>query len=64
MTITTEFDTGMAGKPACTATDPKGPTGQLATWLADITLDAIPSSVCENAKHLLLDGVACVLVGA
>src|SRR5271167_5181503 len=46
------------------ATDPAGPTGRLATWLADVTLDDVPASVREHAKHLLLDGVACALVGA
>src|SRR5208282_3273034 len=52
------------GKPARAATDPNGPTGRLATWLADTTLDDIPPSVREHAKHLLLDGIACALVGA
>jgi aconitate decarboxylase len=52
------------GEPARAATDPNGPTGRLATWLADTTLDDIPHSVRDRAKHLLLDGVACALVGA
>src|SRR5271169_1889441 len=64
MTVLTELDTDAAGKPARAATDPNGPTGRLATWLADTTLDDIPPSVREHAKHLLLDGVACALVGA
>src|SRR5580698_5056066 len=46
------------------STDPAGPTGRLATWLADVTLEDVPASVREHAKHLLLDGVACALVGA
>lgn len=46
------------------ATDPGGPTGALATWLAATTLDDVPGPVRERAKHLLLDGVACALVGA
>jgi aconitate decarboxylase len=45
-------------------TDPAGPTGRLATWLADTTLSDVPSSVQERAKYLLLDGVGCALVGA
>jgi aconitate decarboxylase len=53
-----------AGAPARTATDPNGPTGRLATWLAATTLDDIPASVREHAKHLVLDGIACALVGA
>jgi aconitate decarboxylase len=46
------------------STNPAGPTGRLATWLADVTLEDVPASVREHAKHLLLDGVACALVGA
>ncbi len=47
-----------------TATDPDGPTGGLATWVADLTLDQIPQNVVDRAKHLLLDGLGCALVGA
>jgi aconitate decarboxylase len=46
------------------ATDPAGPTGKLATWLAGTTLEDVPPTVREHAKHLVLDGVACALVGA
>ncbi|MGD1237971.1 MmgE/PrpD family protein [Mycobacterium seoulense] len=46
------------------ATDPAGPTGRLATWVADLTLDDIPQAVLDRAKHLLLDGIGCALVGA
>jgi 2-methylcitrate dehydratase PrpD len=46
------------------ATDPAGPTGRLATWVADVTLDDVPRNVTERAKHLLLDGLGCALVGA
>ena len=46
------------------ATDPNGPTGRLATWVADLTFDDVPPNVVERAKHLLLDGVGCALVGA
>jgi 2-methylcitrate dehydratase PrpD len=45
-------------------TDPDGPTGRLATWVAELTLDDVPRNVVERAKHLLLDGVGCALVGA
>ena len=65
MTITRKpIDAGVASKRARAATDPNGPTGRLATWLANTTLDDVPTSVRERAKHLLLDGVACALVGA
>jgi aconitate decarboxylase len=46
------------------ASDPAGPTGRLATWLAATTLNDIPSGVRERAKYLILDGIACALVGA
>jgi aconitate decarboxylase len=52
------------GKPARPATDPAGPTGRLATWVANTTLDDVPTSVRERAKHLVLDGIACAIVGA
>src|ERR1700743_1048195 len=45
-------------------TDPDGPTGRLATWVADLTLDQVPAEVIERAKHLLLDGLGCALGGA
>src|SRR6266481_8259845 len=65
MTITHKpIDADVAGKRARASTDPNGPTGRLATWLANTTLDDIPTSVRERAKHLLLDGIACALVGA
>ena len=46
------------------ATDPDGPTGKLATWVAGLTLGDIPQAVVERAKHLLLDGIGCALIGA
>lgn len=49
---------------ALPATDPAGPTGRLAGWVADLMLDDVPGSVHERAKHLLLDGIGCALVGA
>jgi aconitate decarboxylase len=49
---------------AGTATDPTGPTGRLAHWLADFRLDAAPASARERAKALTLDGIGCAIVGA
>jgi 2-methylcitrate dehydratase PrpD len=46
------------------ATDPDGPTGTLATWVADLGLDDVPPDVVERAKHLLLDGFGCGLIGS
>ena len=54
-------DTGESARPA---TDPAGPTGRLATWVAKTALDDVPASVRERAKHLVLDGIGCALVGA
>ncbi|MUL49220.1 MmgE/PrpD family protein [Mycobacterium sp. CBMA293] len=45
-------------------TDPAGPTGTLATWVADLSLDDIPAPVLDRAKHLLLDGIGCALIGS
>ncbi|MFF2521787.1 MmgE/PrpD family protein [Streptomyces liangshanensis] len=54
--------------PARTTTgqpsDPEGPTGQLAGWLATTTSAEIPAPVRERAAHLVLDGLACALIGA
>lgn len=33
------------------ATDPKGPTGALATWVAETSLDSIPIHVQERANR-------------
>ena len=63
-TTRSAIDADVVAQPARAATDPNGPTGRLATWLANTTLDDIPTSVRERAKHLLLDGLACALVGA
>src|SRR5260370_23525933 len=45
-------------------TGPKGPTGELANWLYGLRLEAVPEVTRERAKHLILDGIACALVGA
>jgi hypothetical protein len=37
-----EFDVDMTSKSARAATDPNGPTGRLATWLADTKLADVP----------------------
>jgi 2-methylcitrate dehydratase PrpD len=46
------------------ATDPDGPTGRLASWVAGLRLADIPQAVIERAKYLLLDGLGCALIGA
>jgi aconitate decarboxylase len=46
------------------ATDPSGPTGQLCDWLESLRFEDIPEDTRARAKHLILDGIACALVGA
>jgi aconitate decarboxylase len=36
----------------------------LASWLAAVQLDDVPAATQTRAKHLLLDGIGCALVGA
>jgi aconitate decarboxylase len=52
------------GKTPQPPTDPAGPTGRLATWVAETTLNDVPTTVRDRAKHLVLDGIACAIVGA
>jgi aconitate decarboxylase len=52
---------GLAGFAESTGA---GPTGRLSCWLANTTLDDVPATVRERVKHLILDGIACALVGA
>src|SRR6202034_240988 len=54
-------DTAKQARPA---TDPDGPTGRLATWVAQTTLADVPAAVQDRARHLILHGIACALVGA
>src|SRR3981189_225265 len=44
--------------------EPAAITGQLAAWLAGVRLADVPAEVRDRAKHVLLDGVGCGLVGA
>ena len=44
--------------------DPSGPTGKLCVWIDSLSMASIPEDVKTRAKFLLLDGVACALVGA
>ncbi|KAB7754133.1 MmgE/PrpD family protein [Mycolicibacterium mucogenicum DSM 44124] len=58
----THQEVAMSGATA--PVDPTGPTGALATWVAELSLDDVPAPVLERAKHLLLDGVGCALIGS
>ncbi|MEZ0094882.1 MmgE/PrpD family protein [Streptacidiphilus sp. EB129] len=64
--MTLEVSTVHAPTPQATRppTDPDGPTGRLAGWLAATSLEQIPAQVRERAAHLVLDGLACALIGA
>ena len=53
------MESELSGAPS----QPDGVTGQLAGWLAAITLADVPEKVRERAKHLLLDGIGCALIG-
>jgi aconitate decarboxylase len=44
--------------------DPNGPTGKLCLWIDSINLSDIPQEIQTRAKYLILDGIACALVGA
>ncbi|WP_051334558.1 MmgE/PrpD family protein [Bradyrhizobium sp. Ai1a-2] len=50
--------------PAQPPTDPNGPTGKLAVWLAGFQLEQAPYDARERAKDLILDGLGCAIVGA
>ena len=45
-------------------TERSGVTEQLCQWIHQTTFESIPDPVKERAKHLILDGIACGLVGA
>jgi len=47
-----------------TATTPAPVSRELATWLATVQLADVPEATRRRAKHLLLDGIGCALVGA
>ena len=45
-------------------TDPEGPTGKLCTWIDSMSLGQVPEDIVTRAKFLILDGLACAVVGA
>jgi aconitate decarboxylase len=44
--------------------DPNSPTGKLCLWVDSVNLSDIPQEIQTRAKYLILDGIACALVGA
>ncbi|KAI1799496.1 putative immune-responsive protein [Daldinia bambusicola] len=43
---------------------PEGPTRRLCTWVERLKYHDIPEEIITRAKYLILDGLACGLVGA
>ncbi|KAI1171723.1 2-methylcitrate dehydratase PrpD [Nemania sp. FL0916] len=41
-----------------------GVTSQFSRWVTNLQVQDIPTDVLERAKHLILDGIVCGLVGA
>lgn len=41
-----------------------GPTAELSSWVSSISLEDVPEEIRTRAKYLILDGLACGLVGA
>jgi aconitate decarboxylase len=41
-----------------------GVTKQLCEWIQKVSLDDVPEDVRTRAKHLILDGLACAIVGS
>lgn len=54
------LDTSSQAPPSA----PDQATGKLCNFVAGVELDDIPQEVKTNAKYLILDGIACALVGA
>jgi hypothetical protein len=47
---TAEPVTQLSNESAAAPTDPNGPTGRLATWLAGTKIEEVPSTVRETAS--------------
>ena len=44
--------------------DPSGTTGKVCNWASRLELKDIPEDIKTRTKYLILDGIACALVGA
>jgi aconitate decarboxylase len=44
--------------------NPAGATGKLSNWIHSTNLSTVPAQVVTRAKYLILDGVACALIGS
>lgn len=54
----------MTRRSAGTADDQDSPSTALCRFIAEVDADDIPDVVLQRSRHLLLDGIACGLVGA
>jgi aconitate decarboxylase len=54
----------MGSLPKTGPSVPEGATGKLCTWIESVTMSDIPAKIQTRAKYLILDGLACALVGA
>ncbi|KAF3056279.1 Cis-aconitate decarboxylase [Daldinia childiae] len=54
----------MTSLPSQLPMDPEGPTGRLCTWVESLKYEDIPTDIQTRAKYLILDGLACGLIGA
>jgi aconitate decarboxylase len=43
---------------------PESPTGRLCQWIASVSRQDVPDELLTRIKYLMLDGIACALVGA
>ena len=44
--------------------DPNGITGKLCDWASSLQLAQVPETIQTRVKHIILDGIACGMVGA
>lgn len=51
-------------QPSTQPKDANGETGKICNWIHGLTLQDIPEDVKTRAKYLILDGIACALIGA
>jgi hypothetical protein len=42
----------------------RGPTKELCSWVGSLSTEQVPPELLERAKYLVLDGLACALIGA
>ena len=42
---------------------PNGITGQVCNWIDSIQLSEVPVDVQTKVKYLILDGIACAIIG-